>query len=97
MSLEQNRLLSDDKFWLIQLENFNKAQQEAIDKYINTDGLNSKCSQLARIHTIPRFSVILNILKSQEKRIQELESLILSNKKIKKDSKHPCDVGFLNG
>ena len=94
MSIKENHLLSENNVCLAMLENFNKAQQEAIDKYINTDGINSKCSQLARLHTMPRFSVILNILKSQEKRIQELESLILSNKK---DPRHPCDVGFLNG
>ena len=94
MSIKENHLLSENNVCLAMLENFNKAQQEAIDKYINTDGINSKCSQLARLHTMPRFSVILNILKIQEKRIQELESLILSNKK---DPRHPCDVGFLNG
>lgn len=94
MSIKEDHLLLENNVCLAMLENFNKAQQEAIDKYINTDGINSKCSQLARLHTMPRFSVILNILKSQEKRIQELESLILSNKK---DPKHPCDVGFLNG
>jgi hypothetical protein len=44
-------------------------------------------------NTQPRFNVILEIFKNQEKRIQELEKKINS---VGKPSSHPCNIGFLD-
>ena len=44
-------------------------------------------------NTQPRFNVILEIFKNQEKRIQELEKKVNS---VDKPSSHPCNIGFLD-
>jgi hypothetical protein len=44
-------------------------------------------------NTQPRFNVILEIFKNQEKRIQELEKKINS---MDKPQSHPCNIGFLD-
>ena len=81
------------------LESLNQYEEECIKNYKNNSGINSKCSQLVKLHTITRFSAILEILKNQNKKIIELEEKIntLTDKSFKKKTTtHACNLGFLD-
>ena len=73
---EEEKITKEKENTISRLEMLNQQQKELITKYKNKD---SKWKgkyelQQARLMTMPRFEVILSILKNQEVRITELEN-----------------------
>ena len=73
---EEEKITKEKENTISRLEMLNQQQKELITKYKSKD---SKWKgkyelQQARLMTMPRFEVILSILKNQEVRITELEN-----------------------
>jgi hypothetical protein len=65
-----------DGYTIQTLQKLNEKQRESITKYKRKDGYTIQKSQQTNQMTSPRFEVILEILKKQDARIQELEEFI---------------------
>jgi len=80
MKVEQERKLKES-YTLEKLEQLNKSQHVFIKSYRSKDGKYRGKFELQQTNlmTKPRFDIILEILKNQEERIKELETL-LNNK-----------------
>lgn len=70
-----------ESFNIESLEELNKKDDETLKKYFTTDWKYRKECELTSnlTHTKHRFGIILEILKKQNLRIQELESKLITN------------------
>lgn len=72
---EEEETVRKQQFTIEKLERLNREQKENIKKYKSKDGKykGNYELQLTNLMTAPRFEVILEILKKQDARIEQLE------------------------
>lgn len=74
---EDKERKTKDSYTIQTLQKLNKQQSESIKKFTAAMGEDrTTCSNQINLITAPRFEVILEILKKQDARIQELEEFI---------------------
>lgn len=83
-----------ETFTLNQLENLNNMQKHSINTYSSPNtGIWKQTNHQIRLNTLPRFEIILEILKKQDARIAQLEAIIENKnnemyKKLMNEAEH---------